>query len=78
MLDCVEAETVLSKARELEGELFENYRRFVKPRDNQTHPVDVKYSAVVQQLVDVEVETQRVTLGMTKRVVDGLFEFIFA
>ncbi|XP_063729099.1 neuronal acetylcholine receptor subunit alpha-3-like [Symsagittifera roscoffensis] len=61
-LDCVEAETVLSKARELEGELFENYRRFVKPRDNQTHPVDVKYSAVVQQLVDVEVETQRVTL----------------
>ncbi|XP_075241423.1 acetylcholine receptor subunit beta-like 2 isoform X2 [Convolutriloba macropyga] len=54
--------SVLSKARELESDLFENYRRFVKPRDNQSEPVVVHYTSVVQQLVDVEVETQRVTL----------------
>ena len=53
----------LSKAKKLEDDLFREYYKFVKPKLNQSEAVIVKYKAFLQQLVNVDVETQRVVLG---------------
>ncbi|XP_075249970.1 acetylcholine receptor subunit beta-type unc-29-like [Convolutriloba macropyga] len=56
--------SILPTGKRLERDLFANYRRFVKPREDQSRPVKVFYSSNVYQILGVEIETQRIKLNL--------------